>query len=141
MLKKSSDGSVLTRSGQARKPWWFPLRVGPKDLGRWGEWIALKHLRRLGWDIIAQNWKGLRGEVDLIAYDGPFLVFVEVKTRRLPNRLPPEDNVGTEKEKKLDQLAFEFLLRYEISDTPVRIDVIGVETPDVRHFLLRHYMS
>jgi putative endonuclease len=109
------------------------------ELGRWGEWIALKHLRKLGWDIVARNWKGFGGEVDLIAYDGPFLVFVEVKTRRNPVTRAPEDRVGWEKERKLDELAFNFLLRYEISETPVRIDVIAIETTDTKEFVLRHY--
>ena len=45
------------------------------------------------------------------------------------------------KERKLDELAFDFLLRHEISETPVRIDVIVVETLDLREFVLRHYRS
>ncbi len=106
-----------------------------------GEWIALKHLRQLGWDIIARNWKGSQGEVDLIAYDGPSLVFVEVKTRHSPTSWPPEESVDWKKEKKLDELAFDFLLRHELAETPVRIDVIAVETADLREFVLRHYKS
>jgi putative endonuclease len=108
-------------------------------LGRWGEWIALKHLRKLGWDIVARNWKGAGGEVDLIAYDGLFLVFVEVKTRRCPVTRAPEERVDWEKERKLDELAFNFLLRHEICETPVRIDVVAVETTDAKDFVLRHY--
>jgi putative endonuclease len=110
-------------------------------LGRWGEWIALKHLRKLGWDILARNWKGPQGEVDLIAYDGPFLVLVEVKTRRGPAARAPEESVDWKKERKLDELAFDFLLRYEISETPVRIDVVAIETQDLRKFVLRHYRN
>ena len=45
------------------------------------------------------------------------------------------------KEKKLDELAFEFLLRHEIAETLVRIDVIAVETADLRKFVLRHYKT
>jgi len=135
------DSSVSIHSGRVHKPGWFPLQRDPRELGGWGEWIALKHLRKLGWDIVARNWKGFQGEVDLIAYDGPFLVFVEVKTRRGPTTLPGEESVDWKKERKLDELAFDFLLRYEISETPVRIDVIAVETPDLREFVLRHYRS
>ena len=39
-------------------------------LGDWGEWVALQHLLKCGFDVIARNWKISRGEVDLIAYDG-----------------------------------------------------------------------
>ena len=77
--------------------------------------------------------------MDLIAYDGPFLVFVEVKTRRRPVTRAPEERVDWQKERKLDELAFDFLLRYEISETPVRIDVIAIETTDMKEFVLRHY--
>jgi len=135
------NSSVSIHSGRVYKPGWFPLQRGPGELGRWGEWIALKQLRKLGWDIVARNWKGFQGEVDLIAYDGPFLVFVEVKTRRGPTSLPGEERVDWKKERKLDELAFDFMLRYEISETPVRIDVIAVETTDLREFVLRHYRS
>jgi len=87
--------------------------------------------------MVARNWKGFGGEVDLIAYDGPFLVFVEVKTRRGPVTRAPEERVDW----KLDELAFDFLVSHEISETPVRLDVIAVETTDLRGFVLRHYRN
>ncbi len=133
-----SNSSVSIHSGRIRR---LQHPIAPPELGRWGEWIALKHLRKLGWDIVARNWKGFEGEVDLIAYDGPFLVFVEVKTRRRPVTRAPEDRVDWKKERKLDELAFNFLLRYEISETPVRLDVIAVETTDIKEFVLRHYRN
>ena len=61
----------------------FLMKNPQISLGRWGEWLALIHLRRLRWDIVTRNWRTREGEVDLIAYDGPYLVFTEVKTRRL----------------------------------------------------------
>ncbi|MBI4446567.1 MAG: YraN family protein [Acidobacteria bacterium] len=109
-----------------------------RELGRWGEWIALKYLRRQGWDIVARNWKGYGGEVDLIAYDGPALVFVEVKTRRTPAALGPADNVTRRKERKLEELALQFLRRYELGGIPWRLDVIAVETPDQKKFSIQH---
>ena len=144
-----SNGSVSIHSGRVYRPFlrsylklpWLRPRIVPLVLGRWGEWIALKHLRKLGWDIVARNWKGFQGEVDLIAYDGPFLVFVEVKTRRAPTSLPGEESVDWRKERKLDELAFDFLVCHEISKTPVRLDVIAVETTDLREFVLRHYKN
>ena len=145
----TSMGSVSIHSGRVYRSFLYSFLkfrrlqhpIAPTELGRWGEWIALKHLRKLGWDIVARNWKGFQGEVDLIAYDGPFLVFVEVKTRRGPTSLPGEESVDWKKEGKLDELAFDFLLRHELSETPVRIDVIAVETPDLNRFILRHYRS
>jgi len=54
----------------------------PRALGRLGEEIALAHLARLGLELVARNVRTRYGEIDLIAYDGSALVFVEVKTRR-----------------------------------------------------------
>jgi putative endonuclease len=116
-------------------------RLRNVGLGEWGEWVALVYLRQLGWDIVARNWRGKRGELDLVAYDDPFLVFVEVKTRRLPAELPPEDQIGREKERMLDLLADEFTLAFEVLDCPTRIDVIAVETPDLVHYRLRHWIG
>ncbi len=108
------------------------------ELGRWGEWLALKHLRRLGWDVVARNWTTKRGEIDLIAYDGEELVFLEVRTRRPESRRLPEDSLTRRKLRQLESLAFDFLRRHEICDRPVRLDFIAVETPDGRNFELRH---
>ncbi len=102
--------------------------------------MALRYIRRLGWDVVARNWLSRRrGEIDLIAYDWPSLVFVEVKTRMAPSRFPPEDNLSREKVRQLERLAFEFALRYEIGQQPVRIDLIAIETSDLCRFRLRHY--
>jgi len=135
------NSAVSIHSGRVYKPGWLPLQRDSREFGRWGEWIALKHLRKLGWDMVARNWKGFGGEVDLIAYDGPFLVFVEVKTRRGPVTRAPEERVDWKKERKLDELAFDFLVSHEISETPVRLDVIAIESTDLREFVLRHYRS
>ena len=115
------------------------MKATRREVGEWGEWVALKQVRKLGWDVIARNWQGHQGEVDLIAYDGPDLVFVEVKTRRLPAALPPESNVDRNKERKLEALAMEFTVRYEITDVPVRFDVIAIETRNLKKFHLRHW--
>ena len=110
-----------------------------KDLGRWGEWLALCHLRRLGWDIVTRNWSCKKGEVDLIAYDRGQLVVVEVKTRKQERPgPPPEERFDDKKLRRLEHLAVDFLRRYELSDCPVRFDLIAVETADLRTFELRH---
>jgi putative endonuclease len=54
-----------------------------RALGELGERLAAAHLERLGYDTLARNVRGRRGEIDLIVFDGSALVFVEVKTRRV----------------------------------------------------------
>lgn len=134
-------GAGWIRRGRLGRPLGFTRNPGRKDLGAWGEWVALRHLRRLGWDVVARNWRGRRGEVDLFAFEGPFLVCVEVKTRRIPSALPPEDNIDDRKIRTLEALCLEFLLRHELEQRPYRFDLVALETPDFRSFALRHYVG
>ena len=61
--------------------------AGPRSsLGRTGEQIAARHLRARGFELLARNVRTRAGEIDLIAFDGVTLVFVEVKTRRVRAR-------------------------------------------------------
>lgn len=64
-------------SGHLRPP--DPRRA----LGRLGEDLAASHLERLGFAILDRNVRTREGEIDLIAFDGRVLAFVEVKTRRV----------------------------------------------------------
>lgn len=140
-MRRGTPESTLRWQRQGRIWGWLHVRTAGRDLGRWGEWVALRHLRRLGWDILARNWRGRRGEVDLIAQDGAFLVFVEVKTRRLPAPLPSEDQVGLDKERRLESLALEFCLRYGLTGHPFRLDLVAVETENFGDYRLRHYVG
>ncbi len=138
MKKAERTESGWTWSGRLRgwARWRRPRSRG--DLGRWGEWLALKHLRRLGWDVVARNWTNKWGEIDLVAYDGEELVFVEVRTRRRASGRVPEDSLTTRKLGQLESLAFDFMRRFEVCDRPVRLDFIAVETRDGGEFELRH---
>lgn len=108
-------------------------------LGEWGEWLALAYIRRLGWDVVARNWTWGRGEIDLVAYEGPRLVFVEVKCRKMPAPLPAEEQVDERKRQQLEVLGNRFRDRYELLDVPGRYDLIAIHTPDARRYVLRHY--
>ena len=94
----------------------------------------------MGWDVVARNWRGRGGEVDLIAWHDSWLVFVEVKTSLLPSPFLPEERVDPEKQRRLEHLANEFTWRHELEEAPVRLDVIAVETRDQVRFRLRHYV-
>jgi putative endonuclease len=65
----------------------------PRDhrraLGRYGEKLALDHLGARGFTVLARNYRRRRGEIDLIAFDGRTLIFVEVKTHQLGRSQPP----------------------------------------------------
>jgi putative endonuclease len=99
--------------------------------GERGELEALFYLRRMGYTVVARRWKSsrLRGDVDLIGWDGEWLCFVEVKTRGGRGGGPAELAVDEEKQKMLRRMARSYLggfpwkLRAEV---PVRFDVVSV---------------
>jgi len=103
-------------------------------LGRAAEALAADSLRRRGMRIVARNARtsAVRGELDLIALDGPTLVFVEVKALRATSVAGPERPamaVGRRKRHKLRSLALAWLRDHDGSVPPhraLRFDVIGL---------------
>jgi putative endonuclease len=99
--------------------------------GERGEREALFHLRKLGYVVVARRWKTAKlwGDVDLIAWDGPDLCFVEVKTRSRRDAISAESAVDRDKREMLQKMARAYLrsfpekLRVEIQ---VRFDVVSV---------------
>jgi putative endonuclease len=95
--------------------------------GRRGEEEAYFHLRRLGYVMVARNYRSPRqhGEVDLIGWEGDVLCFVEVKTRTTRAVMPAEAAVDAEKQRDLEHVAREYLRR--VAGSPaVRFDVVSV---------------
>ena len=66
-------------AGTEKKP--VALSKGGRDEGRWGEALAAEYLRQRGYRLAAHSYQCRFGEIDLIAWDGDILCFVEVKTR------------------------------------------------------------
>jgi len=95
--------------------------------GRTGEEIAYFHLRRLGYTIVAQNYRSRNksGEIDLIGWDGDTLCLVEVKTRSSHAVKPAEAAVDREKRKAVARVAREYLRRLE-GRPKVRFDIVSV---------------
>ncbi len=98
------------------------------DKGREGENIAVEYLKKRGYRIIERNFRTRYGEVDIIGYQGRTLVFFEVKMRRFETSYPPEEAVNERKQKKIINVAKEYL-SYKTDLPPfdhVRFDVIAV---------------
>jgi putative endonuclease len=99
--------------------------------GERGEREALFHLRRMGYTVVARRWKSsrLRGDVDLIGWDGPWLCFVEVNTRGGRDAGPAELAVDRDKQDMLRRMARAYLGGFPKrlrADVPVRFDVVSV---------------
>ncbi len=94
--------------------------------GRWGEDLAARHYRRLGYDVIDRNWRSPTGELDLIAFDGSTFVFSEVKARRTADFGPASAAVTVAKQRRIRQLAVEWLRAHEVHASSVRFDVVAI---------------
>ncbi|MBZ5641275.1 MAG: YraN family protein [Acidobacteriia bacterium] len=112
----------------------------PTDAGRKarrtgvrGETYAYWYLRKSGYVMIARNFssRGMKGEIDLVGYDGATLAFVEVKTRTSTRGDvgSPEDAVTQDKQRHLSKMARQFLREYRAGQTPFRFDILAVEAP------------
>src|ERR1700684_1036215 len=94
-----------------------------------GETYAYWYLRRNGYVMIARNftYRGIKGEIDLVGYDGATIAFVEVKTRTGAGGAlgPPEAPVNHDKQQHLSRMARQFLREYRVGDTPFRFDILA----------------
>ncbi|BFU93825.1 MAG: conserved protein of unknown function [Nitrospira sp.] len=99
--------------------------LDPRRLfGQEGEAAAEALLIRKGYRIIARNLRSSAGELDLVAEDGPTLVFVEVKARRTEEFGGAVYAVHERKQQKLIRLAAQFLARHHWSRRSCRFDVV-----------------
>ena len=98
-------------------------------LGERGERAAARHLKRHGMRILLHGYRTERGEIDLIARDGDTLVFVEVKARR---HGVPAEAVTPEKQRRLTNVAFQFMRKYNVLEVRSRFDVVAIVWPDDR---------
>ena len=110
-----------------------------RDLGRQGEDLAHRYLRRRKYVIVARNYRpatGAPGEIDIIAREGRQLVFVEVKTRSSNAISFPERAVDDEKQRYIIRTARDYARRANVDWSDVRFDVIaisGVTKPEIHH--------
>lgn len=104
--------------------------------GAAGEQLACQWLERNGFHILHRNWRQGRGELDIVARDGRFLVVVEVKTRGSGRWADPEQAVDPAKQRILMRTANALLLTVP-EDLELRFDIIAIthtlQGPEVLH--------
>jgi putative endonuclease len=107
-----------------------------QSLGEKGENEAVGFLRKAGYNIRHRNWKSGKREVDIIAENNDFIVFVEVKTRSHDFWEHPQNAVTNEKQKSIMFAAEGYIKKYDL-DKESRFDVITViakgETYEIDH--------
>ena len=103
-------------------------RTSTLPAGRESERLAQRFLERKGYRILATNCRNRGGELDIVAEDGPLLVFVEVRSLRSSERLLPEETVTLPKQLRLSRAAMAYIQRHGLEERPARFDVVSVES-------------
>ena len=97
--------------------------------GAWGEAIAAEYLRKKNYRIIARGYRCRFGEIDLIAQNRKYLVFVEVKLRKSDRFALAREYVDSRKQEKLRTTASLYLSENTTSLQP-RFDIIEIYAPE-----------
>jgi putative endonuclease len=98
-----------------------------RTLGQFGEAWAKGLLTRQGYRLVESNVRFRRGEIDLVAYDGETLVFVEVKCRRSTAYGSPESSITARRFAHLEAAIEAYLMSRDLSPGAYRVDVVAIE--------------
>ena len=93
--------------------------------GMQGEAMAARYLRENGYRLAAHGYRSRYGELELIAWDGDVMCFVEVKTRTKVDMAMPREYVTAQKQNRLRKTAMMYLAEKRL-DCPARFDVVEV---------------
>lgn len=110
---------------------------GGRAEGTWGEALAADYLRQRGLRLAGHSYCCRFGEIDLIAWDGDTLCFVEVKTRTSTDMGLPREAVTPAKQRRLRQTALHYLCEKQL-DCPARFDVAEVYADDPKHIRIEY---
>ena len=104
------------------------------EIGKQGEDQASAFLKKNRFKIIERNYRTRFGEIDVIARDGPTIVFVEVKLRNTAEFGSPLAAVDRRKQEKLRRMAASYLQKKGLYDRiPARFDVLGITPDGIEH--------
>jgi len=96
------------------------------ELGKFGEDLAFKKIKHLGYKNIIRNYRCPLGEVDLIAKDGNTLAFIEIKTRKGKSIGYAKEAVNAKKRRQLSKVALTYLKSNDCYGAKARFDVIAI---------------
>ena len=118
--------------------WHRTTRPDHLELGRKGEEAAFFYLRRLGYIVVARGWCSgkVRGDLDLVAWEGDTLCFIEVKSRTNRSVATAEAAVDDDKTRVLRRLAKQYLQAMENAPDQLRFDVVSIYFEPQKQFEL-----
>lgn len=100
--------------------------MNQREIGSHYEKEAGAYLSEQGYTILEYNVHSRGGEVDIVARDGEYLVFVEVKYRRDTRKGEPLEAISATKQRRICRCALYYIQKQGLQDLPVRFDVVGV---------------
>jgi putative endonuclease len=118
------------------------LKLAPptaQELGRMGEEFAIDYLVKNKYEIVTRSFRLYRGEIDVIAYDGRALVFVEVKTRMNADFGRPEEYVTSAKQRQIRKIAGGYLVQNNLTEVECRFDVLSLLYDEREGFKIEHF--
>lgn len=102
------------------------MSEGRQHLGKKGETLASDFLKARGYTILTRNYRRRSGEIDIIAMEGDYLVFIEVKTRRGTSHGHPLEAITARKQRQISKVAQCYLAENNLFDKEARFDVVSV---------------
>lgn len=105
--------------------------MNKRAIGDKGENFAKEYYKKLGFEIVHQNYSCRGGEIDIIAENGEYIIFVEVKTRSSDSLYTPSEAVDLKKQKRLTVAAMKYLSENESEKQP-QFDIFEVYTQNER---------
>jgi len=96
-------------------------------VGKIGESIASDFLKKRGYKILQKNFRTPFGEIDIVAKEKEFLVFVEVKTRITYSLGSPHLSITKSKERHIIRNALFYLRSFDLADPYWRIDIVSIK--------------
>jgi len=98
-----------------------------RQIGAVYEKKAAEYLETQGYQILEMNFRCHQGEVDIIAMDGEYLVFCEVKYRTTNTYGTPSEAISVRKKKHISKVAQYYLYQHGLQNVPIRFDVVGIQ--------------
>lgn len=102
------------------------------SIGHFGEETAVKILKKNGYKIIERNFTTKLGEIDIIAAEGEYTCFVEVRLRKNNDYGSPADTIDLRKQRRIINTAKYYAVKKRIYDTPMRFDAVLINA-DMRN--------
>ena len=102
--------------------------MNKRETGSSYEELTARYLEENGYRILGRNFRSRTAEIDIIAMEGRYLVFAEVKQRRTARRGSGAESVDVRKQQRICRAAGWYMLKYRVpAGTPVRFDVVSID--------------